>query len=161
MSWHPERIGGSLRRELDRFGPAGAIADVVAAWPGAVGPAIAENAWPARIGRDGTLTVTAASSVWAFELTQLEETIRTRLAEALGGAAPPRIRFAAGRLPEPGAESVPTPPQTARPPGPLARQAAEEIAASIEDGELRELVARAAAASLERRFDPLPDRELW
>ncbi len=161
MSWHPEPIGDTLRRELGRFGPAGAIADVVAAWPDAVGRAIAENAWPARIGRDGTLTVTAGSSVWAFELTRLEATIRARLADALPGAAPPRLRFVAGRLPEPGAESVPAPPQPARAPGAHARRAGEEIAAPIEDEELRALVARAAAASLERRLGPATDRDLW
>ena len=101
-----EPLGAELRRELGRFGPAGAIYDVVAVWPAAVGPGVAANAWPARIGRDGTLYVTAGSSTWAFELTHLADTIQTRLGELLGDAAPPSLRFAAGPLPERGAESV-------------------------------------------------------
>ncbi|MDX6512763.1 MAG: Dna[CI] antecedent, DciA, partial [Gaiellaceae bacterium] len=93
-------IGESVRSELARFGPAAGMADLVAAWPGAVGEAIAGNAWPARVGRDGTLYVHAASSAWAFELGQLEPTIRERLRDALGEAAPPKLRFAVGNLPE-------------------------------------------------------------
>ena len=63
-----ERIGDDVRRELGQLGPGGAIADVVAAWPEAVGDSIARNAWPARIARDGTLHVATSSSAWAFEL---------------------------------------------------------------------------------------------
>ncbi|MDE3025581.1 MAG: DUF721 domain-containing protein, partial [Acidobacteriota bacterium] len=59
-----------MRRELGRFGPQGAIGETVAAWPAAVGPEIARNAWPARFQRDGTLVVHARDSVWAFEVTQ-------------------------------------------------------------------------------------------
>ena len=33
--------------------------------------AIARNAWPLRIGRDGTLHVAAASATWAFELDRM------------------------------------------------------------------------------------------
>lgn len=162
MRWRfPEPIGDAVRRELHRFGPAGAIGDVVTAWPDAVGASIAANAWPARIGRDGTLTVATGSSVWAFELTKLEETIRARLEEALGDGAPPRLRFVPGRLPERGAETVTFSPQAPRPVDAQARQAAAEVAASIEDEELREVVARAAAASLARRYAGPDDRPLW
>ena len=165
MRWRfPEPIGDAVRRELHRFGPAGAMGDVVAAWPDAVGASIAANAWPARIARDGTLTVATGSSVWAFELTKLEGTIRARLAEALGDGAPPRLRFVPGRLPEQGAESVTSSPQAAQAARPLdaqARQAGFELAAPIEDEELRKLVARAAAASLSRRYAGSDDRPLW
>jgi len=61
-------IGDDVRRELSRFGPAAGMAELLAAWPAAVGEGIARNAWPARIGRDGTLHVAVASSAWAFEL---------------------------------------------------------------------------------------------
>ena len=143
-------LDDEIRRELARFGPESGLADVVAAWPGAVGEQIAANAWPARIARDGTLHVATSSSAWAFELTQLEGTIRVRLAERLGPAAPPRLRFAAGPLPERGAESVEK--ERRKPPevDDVARAEGERIAAPIEDSELRELVARAAAASLAR-----------
>src|SRR5690348_12204545 len=81
------------------------MADVVEAWPRLVGEQVAANAWPARIARDGTLHVNASSSAWAFELGQLEGEILPRLREALGAAAPKRLRFAPGPLPEPSPES--------------------------------------------------------
>jgi len=143
-----EPLGDELRRELGRLGPAGAIGEVVEAWPEAVGPAIAANAWPARIARDGTLHVATSSSAWAFELTHLAATVCTRLSERLGTAAPAVLRFAPGRLPEPGGEGVETSARTVPSPSPAARAAGEEIASEIEAPGLREAVARAAAASL-------------
>jgi hypothetical protein len=143
-----EPLGAELRRELGRFGQAGAISDVVAVWPAAVGPGVAANAWPARIGRDGALHVTAGSSTWAFELTQLADTIQARLDELLGEAAPSGLRFAAGPLPERGAESVEGVERPVPVPSQQARAAAEQIAAGIADAGLREAVAHAAAASL-------------
>jgi predicted nucleic acid-binding Zn ribbon protein len=150
VTWGPQPIGEEVRRELGRFGPQASMGAIVAAWPKAVGPAISENAWPARVARDGTLHVATSSSAWAFELTQLEETARARLVEQLGKKAPPRLRFAAGRLPERGAESAPTSARDLRAAGPVERAEGARIAAPIEDPELRELVARAAAASLTR-----------
>jgi hypothetical protein len=144
-----EPIGGELRRELNRLGPGGAISDVVDVWPMAVGAAVAANAWPARIARDGTLHVSTSSSPWAFELTQLEASVRARLREHLGERAPHRLRFAPGRVPEPGAESVETPPRSAPTPSPAARAVAERLAGGIAEPGLREAVARAAAASLQ------------
>ena len=92
-----DRVGDAVGRELGRFGPASGMASVVEAWPLAVGPEIARNAWPARIARDGTLHVHTQDSIWAFELTSRAEEIRTRL----GNAAPRRMSFAPGPLPEP------------------------------------------------------------
>lgn len=149
----PERIGQDVRRELDRFGPAGAIADVVDAWPAAVGDSISRNAWPARIARDGTLHVSTSSSAWAFELGLLEADLRERLAQRLGDRAPKQLRFAPGRLPEPAA---PDPESAARRPPNVTDQhlqAGEEVAAAITDENLRKLVAKAAAASLAKPPD--------
>src|SRR5690242_15576435 len=87
-----ERIGGEIRRELARFGPSAGMTEIVAAWPEAVGEAIAQNAWPARIGRDGTLHVHAADAIWAFELGQRAQEIAERVGVE-------RIRFAPGPLP--------------------------------------------------------------
>ena len=143
-----EPLGDELRRELGRLGPAGAIGEVVEAWPESVGPAIAANAWPARIARDGTLHVATSSSAWAFELTHLAATVSERLSERLGEAAPAALRFAPGRLPEPGAAGVETSARTVPSPSPAARAAGEEIASAIQAPGLREAVARAAAASL-------------
>ena len=161
MSWHPKTIADEVRRELSRFGAAAAMPDVVAAWPEAVGPAIAANAWPARLGRDGTLHVSASSSSWAFELTQLEATIRERLRERLTTRAPTRLRFAVGRLPEPERPGVEPLSRTVRKVGARVRAAGEEIAASIENEDLRRLVAQAASASLARGAGEADDRGLW
>jgi hypothetical protein len=113
-----------------------------------VGEAIARNAWPARVARDGTLLVNTSSSAWAFELTQLRTTIADRLREELGDGAPRALRFAPGPLPEPATVDPAT--RAPRPPVPSEEQRAQaaEAAAAIEDPQLRELVARAAAVSL-------------
>ncbi len=155
-----EPLGSELRRELGRLGPAGAIGEVVEAWPEAVGQAIAANAWPARIARDGTLHVATSSSAWAFELTHLAATVRDRLAERLGPAAPTVLRFAPGHLPEPGVEAVETSARTVQTPSGAAEAAAQEVAAKIEDPVLREAVARAAAASLAAAEERPADRSI-
>lgn len=151
-----EPIGAGVRRELGRFGPEANLGRIVAAWPGAVGVQIAANSWPARVARDGTLHVAAASSTWAFELTQLETQVCERLAAALGEGAPARIRFAVGPLPERGPESV----EEVRRTGPEVRAEhrtkGAELARGIADPKLRELVARAAAASLATAGDDRP-----
>ena len=151
-----ERIGENVKRELGRFGPASGMADLVTAWPDTVGEQIARNAWPARIARDGTLHVATSSSAWAFELTQLEATLRERLIDALGDAAPPRLSFAPGRLPELSAEPFNGP--RTPPPAPSAevRAEAERLTAEITDTELRKLVAKAASASLARAVSDRP-----
>jgi hypothetical protein len=148
MSWHPRPIGEEIRRELGRFGPAGSMADIVAAWPAAVGEEVAAKAWPSRVGADGTLHVATASSAWAFELTQLAAMIEGRLVDVLGPAAPGRLRFAPGHLPEAGAEDVKNSRRSAPKVRPEHLAEGERIAAVIEDPSLREAVARAAAASL-------------
>ena len=81
-----DRRDGRPRRRLARGGRA-------RRWP--------RNAWPARLARDGTLHVNAGSSAWAFELQQLESEIVGQLRDVLGKAAPARLRFVPGRLPEP------------------------------------------------------------
>jgi predicted nucleic acid-binding Zn ribbon protein len=144
-----EPIGADVRRQLSRFGPAAGMSDVVAAWPAAVGEAIARNAWPARLARDGTLHVATESSAWAFELAQLEGRLLKRLEEAVGEAAPARLRFAVGRLPEPASE--PEAAETrAISPSAADREAARRLSAEIAAEDLREAVAKAAALSLAR-----------
>jgi predicted nucleic acid-binding Zn ribbon protein len=147
-NWTPQPIGGQVRRELARFGAADGMADVVGAWPELVGEEVARNAWPARIGRDGTLYVHTSSSAWAFELGQLAPTILERLRETLPKAALKALRFAVGNLPELAATTAEGAGAEAPRPGPKERAAAAELTASLTDPELRDLVARAAAASL-------------
>ena len=145
-----ERLDGSVRRALRRSGvpDAGTLAEVTRAWPEAVGPAIARAAWPQRLGRDGTLHVTTASSTWAFELGRMEAEIRAKLVAALGDATPPALRFATGPVPSPPAEEAPAP----EPLSPTVEEAsaAGELAAEIEDPGLREAVRKAVAAGLAR-----------
>jgi hypothetical protein len=146
-----ERIESDVRRELGRFGPVdGDMVAIVRAWPEAVGETVARNAWPARLARDGTLHVNASSSTWAFELGRLAEAILEQLRAAIGDAAPPTLKFAPGPVPEP------APPASAEASAHTIAVAPEDrlegaaLASGIEDDELRELVSRAAAASLAR-----------
>jgi len=149
-----ERIGREVELELARGGSRDAIplAAVTSAWPSTVGDAIARNAWPLRIARDGTLHVATASATWANELAFLADDILARLRERIGSDAPVKLRCAAGPIPEaarpdegeperfPAAEDMP----------PEVRSEAASVASVITDPELREIVARAARASLLR-----------
>jgi hypothetical protein len=148
-----ERIGREVERELGRGGSRDVLplAALTAAWPEAVGEAIARNAWPLRISRDGTLHVATSSSTWANELAFFAEEIVSRLGERLGADAPKTLRCAAGPVPE---SATPTEPATAvetahEVPAEIVAEA-DSAASAIEDPELRELVARAARTSLAR-----------
>ena len=147
-----DHVGSAVARELGRFGPASGMAPVVEAWPLAVGPEIARNAWPARLARDGTLHIHTQDSIWAFELTTRAEEIRSRL----GKAAPRKMSFAPGPLPEPPIESLRQ--VRERPPEPTAEHVAkaETLTRAIRDDELRKVVAKAAAASLSRDDNDRP-----
>jgi hypothetical protein len=145
-----ERLEGEIRRAFSRFGPQGGMPEVLAVWPAAVGPMVAANAWPARIARDGTLHVNTSSSTWSFELGQLAPRILEQLRAELGKSAPKAIRFAPGHLPEPSSEEA-TDARTEVPePTAEALQTAAELAAGIEDEELRKTVQRAAALGLSK-----------
>jgi Dna[CI] antecedent, DciA len=149
----PERIGGAVRRQLARFGDAGRLGDVVEAWPAAVGDLVARNAWPARITRDGTLVVNTKDAVWAFELGQRAGEILDRLGTELKAA-----RFVPGPIPEATLEETAA---AARTPARATREQLEraaELAAGIAGEELREQVAKAAAASLASAAD---GRSVW
>jgi Dna[CI] antecedent, DciA len=145
-----QRLERHIRNELARFGPSGTIGRLVEVWPGTVGESIARNAWPARVARDGTLHVHTRSAAWAFELTQLAPTILERLRVDAPEAGPRALRFVPGPVPEPppdGADTRrPAPPQ---PSGEMLAEAAR-LAAAVGDENLRELVEKAAAASLAR-----------
>ena len=146
-----ERLQGSVRRELDRFGPGDAdVAAILRAWPAAVGAENARRAWPARVARDGTLVVHATDSIWAFQLGMLAAEIIERLRAELGARTPGKLKFVPGPVPAaampPTKEGVVDPPPVA----PSDAAAGAELAAGIEDERLRETVARAAAASLAR-----------
>jgi len=114
-----------------------------------VGPAVARNAWPARIARDGTAHVNTTDSIWAFELCHRAADVAARLGV-------PAVRFAAGPLPR-----QDTPEDVAEPlPEPTAQQAsaAAAIAAPIDDEKLRETVQKAVLSGLLRQA---VDRPVW
>jgi hypothetical protein len=115
-------------------------------WPDAVGEAIARSAWPAHIAKDGTVHVSTADSVWAFELGQQAREIAERLEV-------PRVRFAPGPLPPADEE----PAQPALEPTPEEEERARALATAIDDEKLRESVQKAVRLSLarERRDRPV------
>jgi hypothetical protein len=115
------------------------MAELVERWPEVAGPAIARNAWPARIARDGTVHVHTADSIWAFELGHRAREIADRLGV-------PKVRFAPGPLPEPEPEPVE---RTVRP-SPVDVERARAIASSIRDENLRETVQKAVSFGLAR-----------
>lgn len=120
------------------------MAELLERWPAAVGPAIARNAWPARIARDGTVHVNTADSVWAFELGH-------RVSEIAGRLGVDRLRFAPGPLPEPSEE----PSELRISPTPEEEAEGRRLAAGISDETLRESVQKAVSFSLAReRLDP-------
>jgi hypothetical protein len=143
-----ERIGSEISRELRRHGPQAGMAELVAAWPDAVGPEIARNAWPARIARDGTVHVATADAIWAFELGHRAAEIAARLRES--GLGVPKLRFAPGPLPEPAVEAEESRPRAAFEPSAEDVERAAALTATVGDEELRARIARAAALSLAR-----------
>jgi hypothetical protein len=121
------------------------MAELVERWPEVAGPAIARNAWPARIARDGTVHVHTADSIWAFELGHRAREIAERLGV-------PKVRFAPGPLPEPEPEAVE---RTVRP-SPVDVERARAIASSIRDENLRETVQKAVSFGLARNARDRP-----
>ena len=135
-----DKLTETVQAELRRFGPNDDLGSLLDRWPGAVGNAIARNAWPSRIARDGTLHVNTADAVWAFELAQRAVEIARRLGV-------PSIRFAPGPLPV--SSELPAPRFAPRPTA-AQRRAAAAIASPIRVPELREAVAQAVSLSLAR-----------
>ena len=116
------------------------MAELLERWPAAVGAAIAQNAWPARISKDGTVHIATNDSVWAFELGQRAGEIAAALCGAQGAV---RSRAApAARSGAAGSAAVEVTPEEA--------ELARAIASSIEDEKLRESVQKAVSFSLAR-----------
>ena len=146
-----ERLNRTVEQQLSRFGPQGGMPELLAAWPGAVGAMVAANAWPARISRDGTLHVNTSSSSWAFELGHLAPQILEQLAVGLGGKGLPKaLKFAPGHLPEPPAEESAEGRTEVPEPSEDDLRRAAELAAGIEDENLRKTVQRAVALGLSK-----------
>lgn len=82
------RAGEILRPVVAQTSPGTLLADVQAVWALAAGPAVAAEAEPVSE-RDGVVVISCRSAVWAQELELLQDRLRERLNEALGG---PRVR---------------------------------------------------------------------
>jgi predicted nucleic acid-binding Zn ribbon protein len=91
----PRPLAPALESLAARLAPATTLARVQAAWERAAGPAIAAAAHPVAE-RDGVLTVSCESAVWAQELDLMADDLLARLAEALDGHAPRALRCRTG-----------------------------------------------------------------
>jgi len=69
---------------------------ILVAWPGIVGPRVAQHSQPLEF-QDGVLLIATRSSAWSQQLQFLETEIMARLATS-GGPAVTQLRFRSGRL---------------------------------------------------------------
>jgi len=79
----PRRAGGVVAALVEGLAPASGLAALQRTWPAAVGEAVAAQAHPTAE-REGVVTVTCSSSVWAQELTLMGPELMGRLNAALG-----------------------------------------------------------------------------
>lgn len=136
-------------------GGPGAGAEVAAAalaWADVVGRAAADHSVPVRRSRAGVLTVACSSASWAQELSARRAELAERLARRCPEAGVSGLRFAVAdhAVAQAAPEALPPAPP-APDPGPAERATGAAAAAGVREPGLRELVARAAAASAARR----------
>jgi hypothetical protein len=131
------------------------LAAVRAAWPDATGPGTVNHAYPIRRSRAGVVTVACADAVWAQELDMRTDELMERMAALLDNPdAVAGLRFVVADHAIPTPEEAPAPRVPLPPPDPAAVARARDATRAIEDPELRDLVTRAAARSLERGERP-------
>jgi predicted nucleic acid-binding Zn ribbon protein len=82
----PRALSHAIAELADRLAPQTTLAEVQRVWPDAVGEVIAAQAEPTSE-RDGVLTVTCASAVWANELDLMGPELTGRINAALGADA--------------------------------------------------------------------------
>lgn len=93
----PRRAGGAsgpIGRLAGSLQPAGLLAEVQRVWPAAVGAALAARASPTAA-RDGVVSVTCESAIWAHELTLMSEELIGLLEVQLGAGAVRELRCSA------------------------------------------------------------------
>ncbi len=93
----PRRAGGAsgaIGRLVGSLQPVGLLAEVQRVWPEAVGAALAPRATPIAA-RDGVVSVTCESAVWAHELTLMSGELIGRLNAHLGAGAVLGLRCSA------------------------------------------------------------------
>ena len=95
----PRPLSRALEGVVGQARPAGLLAAVQSAWPEVAGATLAASATPTSE-RDGTVTVTCESGVWAQELELLSRDLAARLNEHLKDAGESakvdRLRFVVG-----------------------------------------------------------------
>jgi predicted nucleic acid-binding Zn ribbon protein len=79
----PRPAAHAIAALADRLAPQTTLAEVQRVWPDAVGAVVAVQAEPTGE-RDGVLTVTCSSAVWAQELDLMGPELVARLNAALG-----------------------------------------------------------------------------
>ncbi len=90
----PRPLSHAIGALADRLAPQTTLAEVQRVWPSAVGEAIAAQAEPTGE-RDGVLTVTCSSAVWAQELDLMGPELAERINAALGTPAVRALRCSA------------------------------------------------------------------
>ena len=90
----PRQLSHAIAALADRLAPQTTLADVQRVWPAAVGEAIAGQAEPTGE-RDGVLTVTCSSAVWAQELDLMGPELVKRINAALGADTVRALRCSA------------------------------------------------------------------
>ena len=122
-------IPAVTRPAFRKRSPAGA--QVMADWPGIVGPALAAVTTPLRLSA-GTLTLACSGPV-AMELQHLAPELISRINAQLGRAPVERLRFVQQSSTQAGVRPAPPP----RPAAPLPGEVRSRISA-VPEGELRE-----------------------
>jgi predicted nucleic acid-binding Zn ribbon protein len=139
------------RRAGGRAGPGAETAAAALAWPDVVGRAAADHSVPVRRSRAGVLTVACSSASWAHELSARRLELTAKLAERAPEAAVAALRFAVADHVVPAPAPAPRAAPAAATPSAAERDLGAAAAAGVGEPALRDLVARAAAASAARR----------
>jgi predicted nucleic acid-binding Zn ribbon protein len=79
----PRALSHAVAALADRLAPQTTLAQIQRVWPDAVGEVVAAQAEPTRE-RDGVLTITCSSAVWAQELDLMGPELAQRINAALG-----------------------------------------------------------------------------
>lgn len=146
-------LGHATRRMLRENGSV--LSGVRTAWAEAAGPGTVNHAYPTRRSRAGVVTISCADAVWAHELNMRQDELMERLAGVLGGAdVVSGLRFVVAdhAIPRPAPVREPRPPRP--PPDEATMKRAAAAAAMISDPELRDLLTRAAARSMQDETTP-------
>jgi predicted nucleic acid-binding Zn ribbon protein len=90
----PRGAGSVIERFAGALAPATLLADVQRVWPVVAGPVIGAQATPTAA-RDGVVTVSATTAVWAQELDLMSEELVARLNAQLGASTVRSVRVQA------------------------------------------------------------------